>query len=1553
MSVIDSRVVQLLFDNTQFQSGIKESLGSLTGFGKQLESFNNGESLAAIANAVTSIADKFTFMGRIGLKVMDDLATSALNTGKRILKSVSIDQISAGWTKYAEKTTSVQTIMAATTQSWVDDAAKLALTEGEAITTSYELSSSIWDLGQSMASGSTDSKTFAKELKNLGVSEEEFSSIYDQLLAKTNGGTGSLGEALTNDVSQIDYVDKQLAKLNLFSDETSYTFTDMVSNIGKFTGAGQSLSTSVDAMQGIANWAAISGQNASTASRAMYNISQAMGTGAMKAIDWKSIENANMATQEFKQTALQAAVAEGKLQIAADGSVNQLNEQGKVVKKLAGSEEEFVNGFRDTLQAGWFDTDVMSSVFSKYGEFSGKIMEVSQASKISVTDLIQMTDAVVEAGREGDDAAKAFDEMANDMGLTEEQYDSIKESIFELSKEEYDLGRKSLKAAQEAKTFNDALDATRDAVSTAFMNIFEGFFGNYEKAKTLWTGFANFLYELIVVPLENIQEIMDSFTAVGGPEAVAAMFDALGSAILLIRDAIVGVWEEIFPPKSAEENGERLAATIGDITTKIENFISTVQETSGFKAFINIIKGIFAIFDILRLAVKAVVDVFKEDLLPIIQDVFGSVGDGASSFSDWIQNIRETITQNDTFYRVLKKIVEFIKPALETVIDIIGKVIDAVKNLFSKFSGNEGGDGSAIINFIDGLSNVFSTASNIISKAGDLIKGAWDKVKSIFESIKEYLSTIDLKTAFSDAIDLGITTGLGVGGIKLVTAIGKFFEDGGFSSITEKLGGIADAVTGVLDKIGGAIQGFTNSQNAGAVKDVAISLLIMAAALLVFSIAVNNMDALDMVTTLSIMVAVVSLLLGTFLALIEISKKMEGSKVSIALVATSLVSIALALLILGVALALFSKVAEMEGVWKGLGLMAASLGILVVAVLALNKISAKVIFAAAAIMILSVALIILAGAIALFTLVSQMDNVWVGLGLMASTLAVVVIALMILGKMALRAAIASVALTVTAVALLLLAGAMAAFVKIAEMKNAWEGFGLMAAVLGTVVVLLMVLGSMALRAIAASIAITIMSVALLILAGAMFAFALIMEKMPGATAGIIAIVVLLGAIVLALIMLGTAAPLAIVGAAAILIVAVALVVLAAAVVVAAIGLNLLVLAFSGILDAIISFGVGIGEVVSSIGSGIGNAISSIGEGLSNAISLIATAISTAIEDLLTTITNGLSNSIDVIGKSISGAVEKIIASIGNGIGEGLTSIGDGITELGKGVSDVGTGITDFGNGVRSLEGIKWVDTAVGVKEMAGALKQLGKAEFDSEAVENMQAYASAYTQIASAAAAIPSIVANATASLNQGLASMSGTLTSGMSALTSSIQSSLSKVSLYKQGQNIVQGLVNGIRSKIEYAKQAMKDVASAMTGWFCIQMGINSPSKLFYQYGDYIDQGLAEGISDNTKPIMNSMAALSAGIATAMESDYSQPVIRPTLDLSNVRVGAATINSMFNNPSLKLNGSYEGNESSANSEGSSNQNAGNTINIYPQQLTEATMEYIYHRFNSKMGVIV
>lgn len=415
---VDNRVVSMEFDNAKFERNVAQSLDTLKHLDKSLDGLTNsskkfdGISFEDLANSIDSIANRFTLMGRITQKVFDEIASGVVNLGKKLV-SFNVDQVTSGWEKYADKTSSVQTIMSATGR-------------------------------------------------------------------------------------EIEYVEEQLDRLNRFTDETSFSFTDMTSNIAKFTSQGIELDEAVTSMQGIATWAASAGQNAQAASRAMYNISQAMGAGSMKLIDWKSIQNANMATKEFKEQAIAAAVAVGTL----------TQKEGKFVTKINDHEVNIAN-FTESLKDGWFDTATMNKVFTEYGKFADLIDSTYEKfdEKITVSKLLQLAEAqkTLSSSFE-DDLAKAANGAKVDIN-------DLRKAITELNDEQYEFSMKTYKSAQEARTWGDAVSATADAVSTSWMNVFQGIFGNYEKQRVLWTDLANQFYDWFAEPVnklgEFVSEVMD------------------------------------------------------------------------------------------------------------------------------------------------------------------------------------------------------------------------------------------------------------------------------------------------------------------------------------------------------------------------------------------------------------------------------------------------------------------------------------------------------------------------------------------------------------------------------------------------------------------------------------------------------------------------------------------------------------------------------------------------------------------------------------------------------------------------------------------------------------------------------------------------------------------------------------------------------------------------------------------------------------------------------------------------------------------------------------
>lgn len=287
----------------------------------------------------------------------------------------------------------------------------------------------------------------------------------------------------------ISEVEAQLDRLNWFTDETSYNLTDMVDNISKFTATGRSLKESTTAIQGIALWAAKSGQNATTASRAMYQMAQALGSGYMRLEDYKSIQNASMDTDEFRQKTLETAVALGTLRDNLDGTYTAI-ETGKTVTKSG-----FAQNLTDAL---WLTGDVMMDVWSQYSAGVDQIYDYTQEKGVTASQAIE-------------DLTGKIDEF----------------------------GLEAFRNGQEARTFGDAIDSIKDAVSTGWANTFKLIFGNYEQQRTLWTGLSNDLYTLFADPLAERNFLLKEALTSGTDEVFVDKIKAAGVEYEKFKDILI------------------------------------------------------------------------------------------------------------------------------------------------------------------------------------------------------------------------------------------------------------------------------------------------------------------------------------------------------------------------------------------------------------------------------------------------------------------------------------------------------------------------------------------------------------------------------------------------------------------------------------------------------------------------------------------------------------------------------------------------------------------------------------------------------------------------------------------------------------------------------------------------------------------------------------------------------------------------------------------------------------------------------------------------------
>lgn len=367
-TTIDEKVVEMRFDNRNFERNVQGTLSTLdklkqklnlTGASKGLEQINtsaNKVNLSGMANAIETVHLKFSALDVFVVTALARISNAAITAGKRITSALTIDPIKTGLQEYETQINAVQTILANTQKEGAD----------------------------------------------------------------------------------ITKVNAALDELNTYADKTIYNFTEMTRNIGTFTAAGVKLDTSVSAIKGIANLAAVSGSTSQQASTAMYQLSQALASGSVKLMDWNSVVNAGMGGQVFQDALMETARVHG---INID----------KMIKKEG--------SFRETLKDGWLSSEILTETLEKFTYASE---EMTEAEKERVTTMLKSK------------------------GYTDKQIEGI-----------FKLGNTATEAATKVKTFTQLWDVLKEAAQSGWAQTWRLIIGDFEQAKAFFTPLATFLTNVI------------------------------------------------------------------------------------------------------------------------------------------------------------------------------------------------------------------------------------------------------------------------------------------------------------------------------------------------------------------------------------------------------------------------------------------------------------------------------------------------------------------------------------------------------------------------------------------------------------------------------------------------------------------------------------------------------------------------------------------------------------------------------------------------------------------------------------------------------------------------------------------------------------------------------------------------------------------------------------------------------------------------------------------------------------------------------------------------
>lgn len=663
---IDERVVEMRFDNKQFESNVQTSLSTIEklkksldmdGATKGLESIDSAAKkvdMSGLGSAVETVKTRFSALEIMAVTALANITNSVVNTGKQMLHSLTIEPISQGFEEYELKMGSIQTIMMST-----------------------------------------------------GASLEE--------------------------------VNKYLQELNTYSDKTIYSFQDMTSNIGKFTNAGVGLEDAVMAIQGVSNVAAVSGANANEASRAMYNFAQALSAGYVKLIDWKSIENANMATVEFKTQLLESAVACGTLTKTADG----------MYKTVKGNVIDATHGFNDSLQDQWMTTEALVGTLRNYADETTEIGAKAFAAAQDVKTFTQLIDTLKEAVGSG--WANTWEILFGDFEEAKELWTGLSQVIGGFIDAQADARNEMLQGWKDL--------GGRTKLIEALKNAFEGV---QSVIKPIYEAFREIFPPTTAQQLYDITENLRKFTAnLKLSDTASANLKSTFKGLFAILDIVKQAFSAIFTAIKPLFGGFGtlgdgilgFTGGIGDAIVAFDEFI----KTSG--AFQKVGEGIATVIQTIMTALSTLKNKIKEkfesanfelfhSLLERIHERMTQVGEAAGEMKSGVIVAFEVIGEalaNCQFVQLLSAVWNAVKTIGSGIVKILGELGSSLaKNLGeANFSG--------IIDLLNGISfgaiavgitkfvGTFRKAIEDIGSFKESFIGILDSVRGCFEAYQTQL----------------------------------------------------------------------------------------------------------------------------------------------------------------------------------------------------------------------------------------------------------------------------------------------------------------------------------------------------------------------------------------------------------------------------------------------------------------------------------------------------------------------------------------------------------------------------------------------------------------------------------------------------------------------------------------------------------------------------------------------------------------------------------------------------------------------------------------------
>ena len=767
--VIDQKVVEMQFDNRQFERNVSTTMSTVeklknklnfTDAAKGLENVSSAAKkvdMGGLAAGVETVHAKFSALQVMGITALANITNSAINAGKRIVSALTIDPIKTGFQEYETQINAVQTILANT-----------------------------------QSKGST--------LSDVNAALDELNKYADQTIynftemTKNIGTFTAAGVDLDKSVQSI----KGIANLAAVSGSTSLQASTAMYQLSQALAAGR---VSLQDWNSVVN----AGMGGEVFQNALIRTARQMGTGVDEAIKKygtfrESLTKGQWLTAEvLTETLAQISGAYTEADLVAQG---YSRDQAKAIVELANTAVSAATDVKtftqlwDTLkeaaQSGWTESwEILVGDFEEakgllgelYTTFSEIIGQSAEARNTLLYDAMtsnwkKITDGITEAGLSAEDFKDKVTEVAKSKGMNIEEIiadygsleaafkngalssDLLNEALTKMTGTSSEISKKMEDLRGKYKTNEDILKALNKAgyenadIQDLIGKSAEGqtiALNDLSDAQLMSIGYTadqvkeiRKLSEYAELAGGSMQEFIDNVAVPQGRELLIDTLRISLRSLISVFERVGAAWRDVFPPTTSDQ--------LLGIIQSVRDFALTLRPSEEtLQKLQSTFRGLFSILSIGKQALSAILSPIGT-LLGRFADLSGGILDTTASFGDWLFELNNTIKTTGSF-----------KVVGDIFSDVVNTIFDGIETITQKIGGIGGifsGITTAVSTVFNAVKTVVGDAFNWIRDnvtAGDIFAGLagggvfilFKKFSGLIEKVKE------LFEGFGDSINSG------------------------------------------------------------------------------------------------------------------------------------------------------------------------------------------------------------------------------------------------------------------------------------------------------------------------------------------------------------------------------------------------------------------------------------------------------------------------------------------------------------------------------------------------------------------------------------------------------------------------------------------------------------------------------------------------------------------------------------------------------------------------------------------------------------------------------